>query len=449
MSRTIKKFPSGFVWGAAAAAYQIEGAWNEDSKGESIWDRFCHTPGKIDNRDTGDVACDHYHLWRDDIRLMKDIGLKAYRFSISWPRLIPEGRGEINQKGIDFYNRLVDELLDKEIEPYVTLYHWDLPQALQDQGGWPARSIAEAFVEYADLVSRKLGDRVKHWLTLNEPYVSAWVGYFEGRHAPGHKSVDEMLAAAHHLLLAHGWAVPVIRANVLDSQVGIVLNLSGAVPASNSYADRAAAWRQDGILNRWYLDPLAGRGYPPDIVEHNGRPMDFIQENDMESIAITNDFFGVNYYTRMVVRSQEIPEDENEPRTVSLNPNPTEMGWEVYPEGLYEILARVHFDYNFPKIFITENGAAYPDVINEQGQVDDPQRIAYLRDHLLSVSKAIAAGVPVKGYFAWSLMDNFEWSYGYSKRFGLIYIDYETQERIPKSSARWYRSVIHTNEIVE
>jgi beta-glucosidase len=366
MSQTNKKFPSGFVWGAAAAAYQIEGAWNEDGKGESIWDRFCHTPGKIDNGDTGDVACDHYHLWRDDIRLMKEIGLKAYRFSISWPRLFPGGRGEINQSGIDFYSQLVDELLEKEIEPYVTLYHWDLPQALQDQGGWPARITAEAFVEYADLVSRKLGDRVKHWMTLNEPFVSAWVGYMEGRHAPGHKNVDEMLAAAHHLLLAHGWAVPVIRANVPGAQVGIVLNLSGAAPASKSYVDRAAAWREDGILNRWYLDPLAGRGYPLDIVEHYGRPMDFIQAKDMESIAVPTDFFGANYYTRMVVRNKEIPEDKNEPRAVFLNPNQTEMGWEVYPEGLYEILARVHFDYNFPKVYITENGAAYPDEIAEQ-----------------------------------------------------------------------------------
>jgi beta-glucosidase len=449
MSQANKKFPSGFVWGAAAAAYQIEGAWNEDGKGESIWDRFCHTPGKIDNGDTGDVACDHYHLWRDDIRLMKEIGLKAYRFSISWPRLFPGGRGEINQSGIDFYSQLVDELLEKEIEPYVTLYHWDLPQALQDQGGWPARITAEAYVEYADLVSRKLGDRVKHWMTLNEPFVSAWVGYMEGRHAPGHKNVDEMLAAAHHLLLAHGWAVPVIRANVPGAQVGIVLNLSGAAPASKSYVDRASAWREDGILNRWYLDPLAGRGYPLDIVEHYGRPMDFIQAKDMESIAVPTDFFGANYYTRMVVRNKEIPEDKNEPRAVFLNPNPTEMGWEVYPEGMYEILGRIHFDYNFPKVYITENGAAYPDVIDEQGQIDDQLRIAYIREHLKSVSKAIAAGVPVRGYFAWSFMDNFEWSYGYSKRFGLIYNDYETQRRILKRSAQWYRSVIQSNEVLE
>jgi beta-glucosidase len=448
MNQPKNRFPPGFVWGAATAAYQVEGAWNEDGKGESIWDRFSHTPGKIDNGDTGDVACDHYHRWRDDVRLMKEIGLQAYRFSISWPRLIPEGRGEINQRGIDYYNQLVDELLENGIEPYPTLYHWDLPQKMQDQGGWPARSTAEAFVEYADLASRRLGDRVRHWITINEPYVSAWLGYMEGRLAPGHRDVGEMLAAAHHQLLAHGWAVPVIQANVPDSQVGIALNLSGMVPASNSYADREAAWRQDGILNRWYLDPLAGRGYPQDIVQHFGKPMDFMQAGDLESISVPIDFLGVNFYTRGVVRSQAIPEADNEPRTVFINPNPTDMGWEVYPEGLYDILGRLHFDYKFPKILITENGAAYPDVIAEGGKVADPLRIAYLRQHLLSVRKAVEAGVPVKGYFAWSLMDNFEWAFGYSKRFGLVYVDFETQRRILKSSAEWYGVVIRSNEVV-
>jgi beta-glucosidase len=448
MNHKTHKFPTDFVWGAATAAYQVEGAWDEDGKGESIWDRFSHTPGKINNGDMGDVACDHYHRWRDDIRLMKEIGLQAYRFSISWPRLLPEGCGAINQAGIDYYSQLVDNLLENGIEPYLTLYHWDLPQAVQESGGWPARSTAEAFIEYADLVSRNLGDRVKHWMTFNEPFVSAWVGYLEGRHAPGHKDVDEMLAAAHHILLAHGWAVPVIRANVLNSQVGIVLNFSGKVPASNSIADRAAAWREDGILNRWYLDPLAGRGYPQDTVQHYRRPMGFIQAGDLESIAVPTDFLGVNFYSRGVIRSQAIPEAENEPRTVFENPDPTDMGWEVYPEGLYEILGRIHFDYNYPQIYITENGAAYPDVIDEQGQVDDSLRISYLRGHLLSVSKAIRAGVPVKGYFAWSLMDNFEWSFGFAKRFGLIYVDYETQMRILKNSAHWYRKVIQVNEIM-
>ena len=445
----MNKFPPGFIWGTATASYQIEGAWNKDQKGESIWDRFSHTPGKIENGDTGDMACDHYHRWQDDIQLMKELGLKAYRFSISWPRIFPQGDGQPNQAGIDFYSRLVDGLLENKIEPFITLYHWDLPQVLQDRGGWPARSTAEAFVEYADLVSRNLGDRVKNWTTFNEPFVSAWVGYMEGRHAPGHQDVDEMLASAHHLLLAHGWSVPVIRDNIPESQVGIVLNLSGIVPASNSYADRAATRIWDGIVNRWYLDPLAARGYPPDIVGHFGRPMDFVKENDLESIAAPIDYLGMNYYTRNVVRSDDISEEENEPRTVFVNPNPTEMGWEVYPDGLYEILGRIHFDYNFPKLYITENGAAYPDVINAQGQVEDPLRFDYLKEHLKSVSKAIAMGVPVNGYFVWSLIDNFEWAHGYSKRFGLIYVDYETQERILKSSAKWYQTVIKSNAIVE
>jgi beta-glucosidase len=260
MNETIAQFPKGFIWGAATASYQIEGAWDEDGKGESIWDRFSHTPGNVANGDTGDVACDHYHRWREDVALMKELGLHAYRFSIAWPRLLPVGRGSINQPGLDFYDQLVDALLEAGIEPFVTLYHWDLPQALQDEEGWPARTTTEAFVEYADLASRALGDRVTYWTTLNEPFVSALVGYLEGRHAPGHTDLDETLAAAHHLLLAHGWAVPVIRRNSPAAQVGITLNLSGQTPASPSAADRAAAWLRDGVINRWFLDPLSARG---------------------------------------------------------------------------------------------------------------------------------------------------------------------------------------------
>ncbi|MBK5107531.1 MAG: beta-glucosidase, partial [Anaerolineales bacterium] len=393
--------------------------------------------------------CDHYHRWKDDIGLMKKIGIQAYRFSISWGRILPEGRGEVNPSGIDFYSRLVDGLLENQIEPFITLYHWDLPQVLQDRGGWPARSTAEAFVEYADLVSRNLGDRVKNWTTFNEPFVSALVGYLEGRHAPGHQDIDEMLATAHHILLAHGWSVPVIRANATKPEVGIVLNLNSVHPASRSAADRAAAWRDDGIVNRWYLDPLEGRGYPKDIVEHFGRPMEFIQDGDLKTIAVPIDYLGVNYYTRGIARSKDLPEIENEPQTLFANPNPTEMGWEVYPQGLFEILGRIHFDYNFPKLYITENGAAYPDTLNEEGLVIDPLRIAYYQAHLKSVSQAIAMGVPVKGYFAWSFMDNFEWAHGYSKRFGLIYVDFESQERILKSSAEYYRDVIEANQVIE
>jgi beta-glucosidase len=446
---TITSFPPDFLWGAATASYQIEGAWDEDGKGESIWDRFSHTPGKIANGDTGDVACDHYHRWPEDVALMKEIGLQAYRFSIAWPRLLPEGRGRVNQAGLDFYDQLVDGLLETGIEPFITLYHWDLPQALQDQGGWPARSTAEAFVEYAALASRTLGDRVTYWMTLNEPHISAVLGYLQGRHAPGHSDLDEALAAAHHLLLAHGWAVPVIRRNSPDAQVGIALNLSGQTPASPSAADRTAAWRVDGVLNRWFLDPLSARGYPPDIVQHYGRPMDFVQAGDLEAIATPLDFLGVNYYARGIVRSSVVPESENAPRTVFPNPERTEMGWEVYPEGLYELLGRVHFDYRFPSLYVTENGAAYPDQISADGQVDDPARVAYLKNHFTEAAKAIAAEVPLRGYFVWSLMDNFEWAHGYSKRFGLIYADYLTQQRVLKTSARWYRRVIAANAVVD
>ena len=446
---TITSFPPDFIWGAATASYQIEGAWDEDGKGESIWDRFSHTPGKVANGDTGDLASDHYHRWREDVALMKEIGLQAYRFSIAWPRLLPEGRGGTNQPGLDFYDQLVDGLLEVGIEPFVTLYHWDLPQALQDQGGWPARSAAEAFVEYADLASRTLGDRVTYWMTLNEPFVSAIVGYLEGRHAPGHSDLDEALAAAHHLLLAHGWAVPIIRRNSPGGQVGIALNLSGQTPASPSAADRVAAWQQDGVVNRWFLDPLSARGYPPDIVQHYGRPMDFVRAGDLEAIAAPLDFLGVNYYARGVVRSSVVPEAENAPRTVFPNPERTEMGWEVYPEGLYELLGRVHFDYRFPALYVTENGAAYADQIGPDGRVDDPSRVAYLRAHFTEAAKAIAAGVPLRGYFVWSLTDNFEWAHGYSKRFGLAYVDFRKQRRVLKTSAHWYRRVIAASAVVD
>lgn len=442
-------FPEEFVWGAATSAYQIEGAWEEDGKGEHIWDRFCHTPGKIKNGDTGDIACDHYHRWQEDVQLMKKLGIRAYRFSISWGRIFPEGRGEIITAGIDFYNRLVDELLQNGIEPFITLYHWDLPQVLQDHGGWPNRATAEAFVEYADLVSKELGDRVKQWMTFNEPFVSAWLGYMDGQHAPGHKDVDEMLAAAHHLLLAHGLSVPVIRNNVPNAQVGIVLNLSSLMPASRSTADRTATWLHDGIVNRWYLDPLEGRGYPLDMVKHFGRPMEFVQEGDLPIIAVPIDYLGINYYTRGIVRSKEISEAENDPQTLFPNPDPTDMGWEVYPQGLFDILARVHFDYNFPQLYITENGAAYPDQLDEDGQVADPLRIEYYREHLKAVSQAIEIGVPINGYFAWSLLDNFEWAHGYKMRFGLIYVDYETQQRVLKNSAKYYREVIKANQVIE
>ncbi len=445
MNKKIFEFPQDFVWGAATASYQIEGAWNEDGRGESIWDRFSHTPGKVQDGDTGDIACDHYHHWEEDLEMIKRLGIKAYRFSVAWPRVLPGGRGVLNEAGLDFYSKMVDRLLKLEVEPYITLYHWDLPQTLQDEGGWPSRSVADAFVEYADIVSRALGDRVKNWITLNEPWVSAFVGYEQGRHAPGHKDRNEAIAASHHLLLAHGQAVPVIRRNSPNANVGITLNLSPQVPASPSAADKAEATWVDGYINRWFLDPLVGRGYPQDIVNIFGNDMSFVQAGDMEIISVPVDFIGVNYYTRNIARSEKISEAENAPRIEFRSDEITEMDWEVYPEGLYKTLGRLYFDYDFPIIHITENGAAFIDEVNADGEVDDPARLSYIKRHLQQVHRAIEAGIPVKGYFAWSLMDNFEWGFGYSKRFGLVHVDYETQKRTIKSSARWYQQAIEKN----
>jgi beta-glucosidase len=440
-------FPKNFKWGTATSSYQIEGSWDQDGKGESIWDRFCHTPAKIENGDTGDEACDHYHLWRNDLSLMKALGLKNYRFSIAWPRVIPMGNGKVNQSGLDFYQKLVDGLLEIGIDPYVTLYHWDLPQLLQDKGGWPARNIVDAFVDYADVVSRVLGDRVKNWITLNEPWVSAFVGYDEGRHAPGHTNLAEAVAASHHLLLSHGQAVPVIRSNSPGANVGITLNLTQPVPASSSAEDRNKARWIDGNINRWFLDPLVGRGYPQDMARDYKDSMHFVMPGDMDIIATPIDFLGVNYYTRIIARSSEVSEEENEPLTVFPNDEHTEMGWEVYPLGIYNVLGRLHFDYAIPAIYITENGAAFNDKVGSDGQVDDQNRQSYIQRHLVMVHKAIEIGVPVKGYFVWSFLDNFEWAHGFSKRFGIVYVDYKTQQRILKSSAKWYQQVIRENAV--
>lgn len=435
-------FPSDFVWGAATAAYQVEGGWNEDGKGENIWDRFSHMPGKVAEGHTGDMACDHYHRWREDVALMKELGLKAYRFSISWARVLPEGRGRINQSGLDFYSRLVDELLRAGITPYATLYHWDLPQSLQDAGGWPERDVTGAFCEYAQVVSRALGDRVRHWMTMNEPHIISFLGYLDGVHAPGHTSRAEMLAAAHHVLLAHGMAVPLIRANSKDAQVGIALDHYPQIPASESEADRSAARLQDGVLNRWFLDPLAGKGYPQDVMDHYRSDMRFVQAGDLQTMAAPIDFLGINYYFRYLVRSNEISEAQNMPPTEFSTGEFTDMGWEVYPQGAYKLLKRLQDDYNFPAFYFTENGAACPDKPDTAGKVDDPARVSYVRRHLEQMHKAIEEGVPLRGYFVWSLLDNFEWSFGYTKRFGIVYVDYPTQKRIPKTSAKWYRQVI-------
>lgn len=435
-------FPPGFLWGAATSAYQIEGAWNEDGKGESIWDRFSHAHGKIETGEDGDVACDHYHRWRGDLALMADIGLKAYRFSISWPRLLPRGRGTVNPAGLAFYQRLVDALLRAGIQPFVTLYHWDLPQALQDLGGWPERDTVEAFCEYAELVSRTLGDRVKHWITLNEPYISAFVGHLEGRHAPGHMDLRQALASAHHLLLAHGRVVALIRSNSPGAEVGISLDYHPQTAASADAADRGAAWRADGIMNRWFLDPLSGRGYPGDVLQSYGDAMGLVRPGDLETIASPLDFLGLNYYSRNIAAAADGRNVE-----VRAGPEVTEMGWEVYPQGMLETLHRVHSDYAFPALYVTENGAAYADRVGADGQIDDQDRISYLRRHIAQVREAILAGIRVRGYFVWSLLDNFEWAHGTARRFGLIHMDYATQRRTPKASARWYQGVIINNAL--
>lgn len=451
---TTRQFPPGFLWGTATSSYQIEGAWAEDGKGESIWDRFSHTPGKIRDKSTGDIACDHYHRWPDDIRLMQDLGLQAYRFSIAWPRILPAGRGQVNQAGLDFYNRLVDGLLAAGITPFVTLYHWDLPQALQDEGGWPARATAEAFVEYADVVSRSLGDRVQNWITHNEPWCISFLSHQIGEHAPGHQSWAQAFATAHHVLLSHGWAVPVLRRNSPKAEVGITLNFSHASSASASEADRNLAREFDGYFNRWFLDPVFGRRYPADKVHFYAdkcgllpHGLDFVHPGDFEAMAVRTDFLGVNYYTREVFRDHVAA--NNLPQTVFAAPRRewTDMGWEVYPEGLYQLLNRLHFEYQVPKLYITENGCSYPDGPDAEGRVHDQRRIDYLAAHFAAAQRAIQNGVPLAGYFVWSLMDNFEWAHGYRQRFGMVWVDFETQQRLPKDSALWYRDVIAANAL--
>jgi beta-glucosidase len=433
-------FSSDFVWGAATAAYQIEGAVTADGRGESIWDRFCAIPGKVRNGDNGSVACDFYNRYRDDVELMRDLGVDGFRFSISWPRVLPEGRGPVNEAGLDFYDGLVDALLETGIKPFATLYHWDLPQTLEDEGGWASRTVVDAFADYADAVAARLGDRIGHWITINEPWVAAWLGYRRGVHAPGRTSTADALAACHHLLLAHGAAAEVLRRRSPAARVGIALNLAQIESYSAVEADRLAAHQRDGETNRWFLDPLLRGEYPNDVVERFAADLPRIEDGDLRSIQAPLDFLGVNYYTRLLVRTSA---DGGGPE-VARNPDAplTDMGWEVYPEGLFDLLRRLDAEYAVPAIFVTENGAAFSDVRGHDGAVVDPERQAYLVEHVAAVARAIAAGVPVRGYFVWSLLDNFEWAHGYSKRFGLVYVDYPTLERVPKASYRWYRSFI-------
>ena len=428
-------FPEGFLWGASTSAYQIEGAVRADGRGESIWDRFSHTPGHVVNGDTGDVACDHYHRWEEDVALVAELGLSAYRLTVAWPRVVPEGSGPVNEAGLGFYDRLVDALLAKGIEPMVVLYHWDLPQMLEERGGWPARATALAFADYAAVVAARLGDRVRLIATCNEPWCSATLGYLTGEHAPGRRSREGALAAGHHLLLAHGLGAQAIRAAAPGARVGIILDFAPQHPASDDPRDVALAAVADAQRNRWYLDPLTGRGYPEEGVAAHHWAMEEVLPGDLDTICQPLDFLGVNYYSRHVVRSPELPQQAPGLRRPS--PHVTDMGWEIYPPGLTETLVRLDAEYRVGPLYVTENGAAFRDA-SPAPPFNDLRRIAYLRDHLAAVHTAIEQGAPVRGYFVWSLLDNFEWALGYSQRFGLVHVNHDTQERTVRASGRWY-----------
>jgi beta-glucosidase len=433
-----RRLPPAFVWGAAVSAYQVEGAVDEGGRGESIWDRFTASPGTIVNGDTGAIACDSYHRFGEDVRLMRELGLTGFRFSVAWPRVVPGGRGRVNESGLDFYDRLVDELLAAGIEPFPTLYHWDLPQALEDRGGWPVRETAEAFAEYAEAVVARLGDRVSRWITQNEPWVSSWLGYATGQDAPGRTSVADAVAAGHHLLLSHGLALEVIRRDAPGAQVGIAVDLIPMHPQSGSPADVEAARVEDVVRNRWFLDPVLLGAYPEDGLRRFGGMLPPLVGDDLRTISAPIDFLGVNYYRRHVVAAAP----NGSPVVVEMpGSEVTGMGWEVYPQGLYELLVHLHAEYAVPPLYVTENGAAFDDV-RTNGKVSDARRIAYLESHIGAIADAIDEGVPVAGYFVWSLLDNFEWSRGYSQRFGLVYVDFETLERVPKDSYLWYRDFI-------
>jgi beta-glucosidase len=438
------RFPPGFAFGAATASYQIEGEVAADGRGPSIWDTFSHTPGKTRNGDTGDVACDHYARSASDLDLMSGLGLRAYRFSVAWPRVQPAGRGAVNAAGLDFYDRLVDGLLARGIDPWVTLYHWDLPQPLQDAGGWTDADIAERLAEYAGIVAERLGDRVGHFITLNEPRTHAFIGHAVGRHAPGLRGWANGLRAAHHSHLAHAAAVRAIRAVRPAAKVGICHDVNHAVPASDSDADIAAARRHDGAMHRWFLDPTFGRGYPADMVawyDAHG----WLDGLDLDAVhpAEPIDFLATNYYRRERILDAPVRDEWGiGAAVVDHGGERSGNGWEVWPDGLRAGLARIHAEYAPAEIAVTENGATYPDTVAADGSVDDAERRAYLERHLTALADARDAGVPVTAYFVWSLLDNFEWAEGYGHRFGIVHVDFETQRRTVKASGRWYKELL-------
>jgi beta-glucosidase len=451
---TEARFPAGFVWGAATSAYQVEGATREGGRGPSIWDTFAGTPGRVAGGGTGEVAADHYHRYRQDAALMADLGLGAYRFSIAWPRVQPDGRGPVNPAGLDFYRRLADSLLERGIEPWATLYHWDLPQALQDRGGWASREVVDRFVDYAVAVYGALSDRVANWTTMNEPWCAAFLGHAAGIHAPGLQDPGTAVRAAHHLLLAHGLATRAMRSLAAGPRLGITLNLDPVSPATPGPADADAARRIDGRYNRLFLDPLFRGRYPADVLDDLGGlgGLDRVGDADLEAIAAPLDLLGVNYYRRWVVTAHPDRSRLDGPPSpwvaagdvefVAVGRPRTALGWEIDPSGLDELLLRLHRDYPSLPLFVTENGAAFDDGVDAQGRVRDQARIRFLDGHLRAAHRAIQGGVDLRGYFVWSLLDNFEWAEGYTKRFGIVYVDFPTQRRLPKDSAHWYREAI-------
>jgi beta-glucosidase len=447
MAETFNRFPKDFLWGTATSAYQIEGAWNEDGKGPSIWDVFSHQKGRVVNGETGDVAADHYHRWREDVGIMADMGLKAYRFSIAWTRVLPQGVGAVNGAGLDFYDRLVDALLERGIEPFPTLFHYDLPLALHERGGWPNRETARAFGEYAAAVAQRLGDRVTYWITHNEPAVTAGSGYLTGEHAPGQVNPFAALRATHTLLLSHGYAAEAIRAHSRRApQIGIALDLHPMHPASPRKCDQRAARRLDGLGNRLFLDPLLRGHYPADMRWLLRVLFLKIEPGDMARIAAPLDFLGINYYTRVVVRCALNPLMLFTAQVEPQGGERSEM-WEIYPAGLYELITHVWEEYRPKQIIVTENGIPVSDAPGDDGRVRDEARIRYLRAHIAQTHRAVEQGIPVTGYFVWSLLDNFEWTLGYQKRFGLVYVDYATLKRTVKDSGRWYAQVIRENGV--
>ncbi len=438
-------FPDGFLWGAATAAYQIEGAVAEGGRGPSIWDTFSHTPGAVLRGDNGDVACDHYHRWESDLDLLTDLGVNSYRFSVAWPRVVPQGAGPVSTEGLDFYDRLIDGLLARGISPMVTLYHWDLPAALQADGGWANRDTTDHFVDFVRAVHDRLGNRVTHWLTLNEPYCSAFVGHLEGRHAPGIRDEATAVQVLHHLLLAHGKAVQALRTDGVAGQVGITCNLTSPHPATTDPRDIEATQRLDLYENRMILDPLFRGSYPADAHTYYDGISDFsfVHDGDLDTISTPLDYFGVNYYERHLVEAD--PENPVRGWRRVPDPEPTTVGIGVHPRGLREVLNRIHQDYTPLPLIVTETGIALHDYTAPDGSIRDHERIAFYDAHLRAAHEAMGVGVPVVGFYPWSLMDNFEWGWGYAYRFGMYYVEYGSQERRPKASATWFASVIRAN----